>query len=115
MDDLGGQTVSVYRRRRVKAQDYADDGAPVPWPGCSVQPMSSDEQVARGLTVKRRWRLYAPAGFRARAQDQVEVVPGPEAEAGGPLRIGLDGPVSPWPDEDGTEHHVEAVLVAFDA
>ena len=116
-DGLGEQTATVFRRKRIKASDYADDPdtPPAVWPGCMLVPMSSDEQVSRGLTVSRRWRLAASAGFTARAQDEIEVVPGPQRENGAPLRLGLDGYTSPAYDFDASVDHVEAVLIAHDA
>lgn len=69
--------------------------------GCSVQPLSTDEQLSDVDEVITRWRLYAPAGLPMTAIDAV-IFDG--------ARYEIDGDPQTWSDLGGRPHHVECYL-----
>lgn len=108
---LGGQTVTVITRVRGRHNEYRD-GTRTAWRGCSVQaqPDSVQEFTDREQRTEARYRLFAPAGFHAQGQDQIEVVPGPVDATGQPCRLELVGQVEPMVDDEGQVDHVAAIL-----
>jgi hypothetical protein len=71
------------------------------YPGCSVQPVSSTEQLSTGDQTVSRWVLYGPPSLVAEPVDQL---------AADGITYEVDGEIQLWRDLDGTPHHVEAFL-----
>jgi hypothetical protein len=67
-------------------------------PGCSVQPLTSDELIATGDEVSATWRLFAPGSFDLSVYDYFIAAVGHLEITGDPLL---------WPDDD--DGHVEAL------
>lgn len=108
---LGGQVATVIEQLRAQHNSHRD-GARRPHEGCSLQPRGAGREApsdGREQTTAQ-WDLYAPAGFRASATDQLIVEPGPTGPDGAPARLSFDGAPQPWWDLDGTEDHVHAVV-----
>lgn len=98
--DLGMQTVRVIARERGKRGTYTEL-PPVDWPGCSVQPVGSQEGAP--IETTERWVLYAPAGFPTSTENVLEV-------EGIGERLHVDGNLQTWIDFDGTVDHVWGYL-----
>ncbi|TDD54585.1 hypothetical protein E1286_05185 [Nonomuraea terrae] len=69
--------------------------------GCSVQPLTTNEQLAAGAQVQGRWRLFGPAGLNLDGIDAIEV---------NGRTYEIDGEAQEWPDLSGRADHVEAFL-----
>jgi hypothetical protein len=101
---IGRQAVTIVRR-----SDGPPDALGVPTvvetetavTGCSVQPLSTAEDISDVDQVITRWRLYAPAGITVTATDAVI--------ADGTL-FSVDGDPQTWPGLNGTPHHTECYL-----
>jgi len=101
---IGRQVVTIVRR-----SDGPPDHLGVPTvvetetqvPGCSVQPLTTAEQISDVDQVVTRWRLLAPAGVVMTATDAV-IADG--------VRYSVDGDPQPWTDLGGRPHHIECFL-----
>lgn len=101
---LGRQTVTFVHR-----SDGPPDNLGVPTvvetettvPGCSVQPVSTTEEISDVDQVITRWRLFAPAGVTLTAIDAVIA----DGE-----RFSVDGDPQIWPGLNGIPHHTECLL-----
>jgi hypothetical protein len=100
----GGQSITLVRRvesgrdahgNPVYTQTRSTVG------GCSVQPLTSSEQLAGNVQVQGRWRLFAPAGLDLDGIDAIE---------SGGLTFEVDGEAQEWPDLAGRRDHVEVFL-----
>ena len=67
-------------------------------PGCSVQPLTTDELIAGGDEISATWRLFAPGSFDLTVYDYFIAAVGHLEIQGDPLL---------WPDDD--DGHVEAL------
>ncbi len=100
----GRQTVTVLTR-----SDGARDSLGVPAvveittdvSGCSVQPLSSTEQLTDTDLVQSHWKLFAPATTVLRSTDSVMV---------NGLKYEVDGDPMVWNDFMGYPDHMEARL-----
>lgn len=72
-----------------------------PVSGCSVQPLSTDEELSNVDRVTTRWRLIAPANTALSVTDAV-VSQG--------LLYEIDGDPQLWTDIRGQPHHLECLL-----
>lgn len=101
---IGHQVITVVRRT-----DGPPDRLGVATPvetrydvaGCSVQPLTTAEQLSNVDQVVTRWRLFAPPNADLVVTDAV-VVAGIQYE--------VDGDPQVWPDMGGRPHHLEAYL-----
>lgn len=101
---IGRQTVTVVHRT-----DGPPDNLGVPTvvetqtvvTGCSVQPVSTTEDVSDVDQVISRWRLFLPAGIAMTAVDNVI--------ANG-MVFSVDGDPQTWSDLGGKPHHTECYL-----
>jgi hypothetical protein len=101
MDELGNQTVSVFERVRGKRGVMTEQQVGQPRPGCSVQPVGSEEGVP--LERSTRWVLYAPAGFPESSENILEV-------DGIGDRFHVDGDLQTWFDDEGVAEYVWGYL-----
>lgn len=97
---LGAQTVTIVHLESDDFGDHHETGRAT-YPGCSVQPLSSVEEINAGDQIISRWSLYGPPIMEASPVDRV-IVEGVTYE--------LDGDLQLWRDLSGRPHHVEAVL-----
>jgi len=111
VDDLGNQTVLLTPRIKVKHGDFVD-GAPVPYPGCAVQPAASEERREDGQATESRWKLFAPPGFPERTTSVV-TVDGIVDDAGRPRRLHVDGELQTHYDDEGTAVYVGGFLTEW--
>ncbi|MGX4711650.1 hypothetical protein [Rhodococcus ruber] len=108
---LGGQTVRLIPRIKLKHGDFVD-GVPVPYPGCSVQPVQSEERPEDGQATETRWEIFAPPGFPERTEN-VLTVDGLVDDAGVPLRLHIDGKLQTYIDLDGVAEYVGGYLTEW--
>ena len=102
--NTGGQTIVIVRRVESGRDSHGNPVYAVtrtPVGGCSVQPLTSNEQLAAGAQVHGRWRLFAPAGLNLDGIDAIE--------ANG-RTYEIDGEAQEWPDLEGRADHVETFL-----
>jgi hypothetical protein len=101
---IGRQTVTVVHRT-----DGPPDSLGVPSvvetetavTGCSVQPVSTAEELSDVDQVITRWQLFMPAGITVTATDNV-IADG--------VVYGVDGDPQTWTDLGGRPHHTECYL-----
>lgn len=74
---------------------------PVEITGCSVQPLSTAEQLSDVDQVTTRWKLYAPASAMLTVTDAV-IVNG--------LTYEIDGDPQTWSDQCGMPSYTECLL-----
>lgn len=100
---FGADTVTVVFRERAKHGEYREV-ARISYPSCSVQPQGTSEDTDFAQQATNRFKLIAPPGFEARAQDMCycDTLPG--------RRLHLDGDVQVWRDRTGRVWHCEAML-----
>lgn len=70
-------------------------------PGCSVQPLGTDEMLSDVDRVVSRWKLYAPATLVLTATDAVQ---------SHGITFEVDGDPQIWSDVRGAPHHLECLL-----
>lgn len=98
--NLGATTVVVVHHKVDEYGGRTETGRDS-YHGCSVQPVSTTEQLDTGDQTTSRWALYGPPDLAAAPVDQLR--------ADG-VTYEVDGEIQLWRELDGTPHHVEAFL-----
>lgn len=101
---IGHQTVTIVHRSAGPANDLgipATVETQTTVDGCTVVPLTTQEEVSDVDQVVTRWRLFGPPDMAVTVTDAV-IVNGLEYE--------VDGDPQVWPDFRGVPHHLECYL-----
>lgn len=111
---LGGQVATVDHRQPVIGQDgkperdargkVVTEVVSTDVPGCSVQPLTTQETLGAADQIKTRWRLIGPV------TDALSAATATDAVTVDGITYEVDGDPQPWRDLWGNPDHIEIYL-----